>query len=98
MHTSLAMQTCRSFRAQICKSANINKHKHPVLDFTNIQKVYRYDTTGPIDNTWTRWLKVNHKDGTCMRIDYGHTQSGATFRDQLVAALTTLGFLVSNKK
>ena len=97
MHISLAMQTCRNLRAQ-CRLVSANPaSKHPIVDFTNIEKVFKYDKPGPIDNTWTRWLKLNHKDGTSTRIDYGHTQHGATFRDQLIDALKTLGFAVKNK-
>lgn len=93
MHSSLAVQAvCRNFRAQFRKPVS-----HPALDFTNIQKVYRYDTPGPMDNTWIRWLKLNYRDGTTARIDYGHTQTGSTFRDLLAEALATLGIRVSNK-
>ena len=90
MHSTLAVQTCRILRVQI--------RSHPVLDFTNIHKVYKYDTPGPKDNTWTRWLKVNHRDGTSTRIDYGHTQTSATFRNQLAEALDIMGFRVSKNK
>ncbi len=93
MHISLAMQTCRNLKALYRKVVN-PANKHPIIDFTNIEKVFKYDTPGPIDNTWTRWLKVNHKDGTSTRINYGHTQHGADFRDQLASALNIMGFPV----
>ncbi len=97
MHTSLAMQTCRNLRAQ-CRRMSANPaNKHPIIEFTNIEKVFKYDTPGPVNNTWTRWLKLNHKDGTSTRIDYGHTTSGAIFRDQMAEALDIMGFRVSKK-
>lgn len=93
MRSSQAVQAIfRNFRAQYHKPMS-----HPILDFTNIKKVFRYDTPGPIDNTSTRWLKVNYKNGTVARINYGHTQIGATFRDQIANVLTTLGFHVKRK-
>jgi len=90
MHPALAVQTCRSLRTRI-------HTRHPVLDYTNIRKVFKYDTPGPVDKTWNRWLKVNNLDGSSMRINYGHTQSSKTFRDQLVEALDIMGFRVSKK-
>ncbi len=94
MHTSLAMQTCRNLRTQCRRMSANHVNKHPIIDFTNIEKVFKYDTPGPVNNTWTRWLKLNHKDGTSTRIDYGHTQHGATFRDQLAEMLNNMGFPV----
>lgn len=97
MHTSLAMQTCRNLRTQCRRMAANPVNKHPIIDFTNIEKVFKYDTHGPANNMWTRWLKLNHKDGTSTRINYGHTLHGETFRDQLVDALKTLGIQITKK-
>ncbi len=97
MHTTLAVQTYRNLKAQYRK-LNPNKiNSHPILDFTNIRKVFCFDTPGPMDNTWTRWLKVNYTDETSVRIDYGHTQTGETVRNQLADVLATLGFCVTKK-
>jgi len=93
MHTSLAMQTCRNLKAQYRKVVN-PANKHPIINLANIEKVLNYDKIGSRGNTWTRWLKVNHKDGTSIRINYGHTQHGATFRDQLGESLKLMGFNV----
>ena len=93
MYTSLAMLTGRNLRVQYCRVVNF-VNKHPIINFTNIEKVFKYDTHGPIDGTWTRWLKLNYRTGMCIRIDYGHTQNGKTFRDQIVDVIKTLGFPV----
>ncbi len=93
MQPYLAMLTCRNLKAQYRKVVN-QANKHPIINLANIEKVFMYDTTGPVSNSWTRWLKVNHKDGSSIRINYGHTQHGATFRDQLGESLKLMGFNV----